>query len=96
MADKPLRLGWWWLPIILLGLLAIACLVLTLWLNSSADLDAQIARAKALGLSMDPTPAAVRRSSSDALLLKRIASICESSPRYVGNDSGQWRWDPFR
>lgn len=44
------RLGWWWLAIIALGLVGAATLTLALWIRTSGDLDAEVARAKRLGV----------------------------------------------
>ncbi len=64
-AAPRFRLGWWWLPIIALLLIGIVAIVLALWLRTTGDLNAEMVRARSLGVAMDWRSLAVPLAAAD-------------------------------
>lgn len=95
-ARPRLRLGWWWLPIIALGLLAIAALVLALWLRSTGDLVAEEERARSLGVAVDWRSLTVPLASVEQQ--RRIRALLRTVKRaktIPSTDDGSWMREAF-
>ena len=95
--QTPLQLGCWskLFIVLILGVAAIA-VTLAFWLRSTADLDAERARAVALGVEMDWERLGVTGDRSvQRRTLYEIAKIAERAKSYDGS-SYEWERDPWR
>ncbi|HAT10074.1 MAG TPA: hypothetical protein DCS97_05670 [Planctomycetes bacterium] len=95
--QAPLQLGCWskLFIVLILGVAAIA-VTLAFWLRSTADLDAERARAVALGVELDWEKLGVTGDRSvQRRTLDEVAKIAERAKPYDGS-SYEWERDPWR
>jgi hypothetical protein len=98
MDDMPprRRLGCWGWLLIGVGLLAILAAVGAVWLRSTRDLDAEVARARSLGLTMDWAVSSLTTGTSDdRRTVRELAVIAERGKRFDSSDGQPWLWDAF-
>jgi len=98
MDERPVRwqLGWWGWFLIATGLLGLVTVAFALWLHSNGDLDAEMGRARSLGLATDwPSLNPPGPPHADIIAIQRLSKIAERSMKFSDPGNTQWEVIPF-